>query len=387
MIKDIPNFNLETVTSMYGIPAKRSLNKVSMKKGQLVISANQKIPCICDNCGKEIFKKWSNILKDHNEQRKNLCKPCRSKITVKEFWDKLTEEEYVIQNKKISDSLVGKPLSAEHKEKLRQLNVGSKNGMYGKSQSEETRKKISSKNKGRIDTPEQRLRKSSSRNSYINKHPEYRQKCSNMFLGKKLSVEQIEKRKNKRHFQETKDHIRLNLINFWYDNIRAKENVKKIHSKKIVSKETRKKISSKRIGLKLRVYTKNKISNSICNLIIQGKFNFKSKYKHGCYFSKKNNREHYYRSSYELKAFDILDNDRSVIGYDYEKVKISYEKTNNTVVDLKVYYDNGDIKIIEVKPLSLINEKTNILKFEAIKNFANKNNYLFEIWTERELGI
>jgi len=78
---------------------------------------------------------------------------------------------------KISASLIGKPSrnaghkwTDEHREKMVEANSGSKNPMYGRIQSEETRLKISEKAKGRV--PSLEARKKMSVKAKINNHQE-----------------------------------------------------------------------------------------------------------------------------------------------------------------------------------------------------------------------
>jgi len=52
-----------------------------------------------------------------------------------------------------------------------------------------------------------------------------------------------------------------------------------------------------------------------------------------------------------------------------------------------VYYKNDKPKLIEVKPEATINMWNNPIKITAMKKFAKKNDWNFQIWSEKELGI
>lgn len=121
-----------------------------------------------------------------------------------------------------------------------------------------------------------------------------------------------------------------------------------------------------------------------------------------------------YRSSWELKVLMTLDIDPNVIKYSSEEIVIPYRcKTDNkphryfTDFWVKRKYQDGTIKefIIEVKPFSqtqppkkqqkitkrYIHEvKTyakNVSKWEAAQEFCSKRGWIFEIISEKQLGI
>jgi group I intron endonuclease len=110
---------------------------------------------------------------------------------------------------KLRQSNIGKRLSNEHKQKLREMNTGSNHPQYGKSKSEETKKKMSE----------------------IRKYKSMMGEKSGMY-GKNHSIESIEKIKEKRKLQTFSD-------------------------------ETRKKMSDSRIGRSHSEEWKKKISDSI----------------------------------------------------------------------------------------------------------------------------
>lgn len=111
----------------------------------------------------------------------------------------------------------------------------------------------------------------------------------------------------------------------------------------------------------------------------------------GYFYSKKNKKEIPYRSTYELKAFQILEEDANVKKYDYEKIRVRYRDKN---YKLRSYYPDivtSDKRVIEVKS-QWIFEKQNkeddvFRKFAAAEKWAQKNGYTFEVWTEKELKM
>lgn len=149
--------------------------------------------------------------------------------------------------------------------------------------------------------------------------------------------------------------------------------------KKLCSKEC----SAKYVGDKLRGASKNVgQDNPMYGRVTSTKTVFKT----GRFFSKKNNKEVYYRSSYEERALQIFEDDEDVISYNCEAINIPYKKGRSTVPDYIVKRTNG-ICIIEVKPEKLLNKWDNDLKAKAMQKYADKNNMTFEIWTEKKLSI
>lgn len=107
------------------------------------------------------------------------------------------------------------------------------------------------------------------------------------------------------------------------------------------------------------------------------------------FFSVKNNKNLICRSSYEIKAFNILENDNNVVKYEYEKIKVPYmdkkgsERT--TIVDLLIKYNNNQYKLVEIKPERMMKLWNNKEKIEAIKDYSKRNDIIFEIWNENYL--
>lgn len=115
----------------------------------------------------------------------------------------------------------------------------------------------------------------------------------------------------------------------------------------------------------------------------------KNIYKSGHFVSKKNNRELYYQSSYELLAFEILEQQISVYAYEKCKFSIDYMSPvdgflHKYIPDILVTYVDGRKQIIEIKPIRLLsNEIVKAKASAAQEKFGNK----YAIWTQKDLGL
>jgi len=89
-------------------------------------------------------------------------------------------------------------------------------------------------------------------------------------------------------------------------------------------------------------------------------------------------------SSYELRAEILLDQNPEVLIYQ-DHQSFTSDEGQLRVYDYLVTYKNGDIKLIEVKPKSRIKEFQQ--QIQDNRKYAAKNGWIFEIWTEQELGF
>jgi hypothetical protein len=107
-------------------------------------------------------------------------------------------------------------------------------------------------------------------------------------------------------------------------------------------------------------------------------------YKTGYFFSVKNNETLFYQSSYELKAFEILEKDNDVLSFKKANIFIQYLNDANEkrsyVPDFIATYKNGSKIILEIKPKRLRPE--NFLKFEAGFKYCKEKGFKYEIWDE-----
>jgi len=222
--------------------------------------------------------------------------------------------------------------------------------------SEETKRKISKKHKGKILSEEHKQNIKIS----INK------------LNKSLSI--IERKEKYGH----------------NNNIGSKRSEKQKNNISFATKNGMKKVDMKAIHNRQEV----KLNHSIAatNSIINGLFDVKSDiYKTGYFFSSINNKEFYYRSSYELRAYKQLEEKKDIIKYwKTECLRIPYIDENgqqrNTVPDILVEYKDGKKQIIECKPQWKLDKDIRTkLKIEATQKYCDKNGIVFSIWTEKEL--
>jgi hypothetical protein len=143
-------------------------------------------------------------------------------------------------------------------------------------------------------------------------------------------------------------------------------------------------------GVKKSVSMKRKLSAIATRRHIESPEGFvgeKTRYKQGYYFSKKNNKELYYQSSYELLAFNILEQQDAVVKYEKCKFSIDYVKpsdnfTHKYVPDILVIYDDGRKQIIEIKAeWQLEDEIVKAKQMAAKEKFGDE----YAIWSEKDL--
>lgn len=162
-------------------------------------------------------------------------------------------------------------MTDEIKKKISESNKGFKNGMYGKKQSKEARKKISDAGVGRFLSKESREKISNANKGKNNPN-----------FGKKLSLEHknvlLLSRLGKRHTEESKKKIsesHLGEKNYWYGKKQSKEHIEKRiknNRGKKYSKEHKEKISLSR---KIKFLTYNEARKFVIeNIVTQGIDNF-----------------------------------------------------------------------------------------------------------------
>lgn len=112
------------------------------------------------------------------------------------------------------------------------------------------------------------------------------------------------------------------------------------------------------------------------------------KFASGRFYSSKNHKSLFYRSSYELLAMKKLERMKRVVSYEVEPLLIPYRqsgKRRHYIPDFKVTSTSNKIHLIEVKPARLISRMR--YKEPAARKFAARRGWSFRIWTEVELGI
>lgn len=276
---------------------------------------------------------------------------------------------------------IRKPHTEEWNENIGKANLGRKH-------SEETKQKMSlakigKKRRTRTKEHCKNLSKSLTGKKKSQKH------CENMSKALKGRISPF---KGKKHTQSAKEKNRQAHI--------GKEKTEK--TRKILSlknkgqKRTESQKQSIKIGSKIahnKKDAKENHSNAMSKRIVEKNFNPNSHHKHGYFFSTLNNREFYYRSSYELEAYKLLDDEdsKSIIkSWDTEPFKVAYKDekiTKHTVPDIFIEYKSGKKQLISVKPNCFLKDKDILLKHQAMEKYCIENNIVFSIWTEKELGI
>ncbi|RBQ32787.1 hypothetical protein CRU92_03465 [Arcobacter sp. FW59] len=110
----------------------------------------------------------------------------------------------------------------------------------------------------------------------------------------------------------------------------------------------------------------------------------------GYFPSKKNSRSIFFESMLEKKLFLSLEFDENVLNYLEQPVIIEYTNKNRKTTycpDCLINYKNSESKLIEVKYSSELIDKEDEfkIKFEQAKLYANENNLIFDIFTEKSI--
>lgn len=126
-----------------------------------------------------------------------------------------------------------------------------------------------------------------------------------------------------------------------------------------------------------------------CNKIANGEMiPYTTSSKKGYYFSKTNNKNFYYESSYELIRMKQLD-ELNIPWTKSHGIKIEYlDEDGKLRYHIPDFLVNGNI-IEEVKPFKLITSSfaRNNIKLVAAKKYCDAHNFFYKIITEKELGI
>jgi len=127
-----------------------------------------------------------------------------------------------------------------------------------------------------------------------------------------------------------------------------------------------------------------------CALSINKRTNTGVKHhQRGILFSNKNNREIYYRSSWELKYFKHIEENNEILSYEVETIAIPYilnKEQRYYIPDILIYYKDRK-ELVEIKPYSLTKYEINKLKFEAAYKYSAKNNMVFRVITEKDFDF
>ncbi len=110
--------------------------------------------------------------------------------------------------------------------------------------------------------------------------------------------------------------------------------------------------------------------------------------KSGFYESVKAGRI-FYRSSYELAAYEKLDADVNVVSYQPEPFCLEYQIADSRIrryrPDILVHYTDKDV-LVEVKPTWKFDDPLFVAKMACAQMWATTNGAELQVWTEFTLG-
>lgn len=99
----------------------------------------------------------------------------------------------------------------------------------------------------------------------------------------------------------------------------------------------------------------------------------------------------FYRSSYELRAFQLLDKNPNVSEYIAEPLVIVYQDrfgvTRRYRPDILIHWNSGRTTLVEIKPAWRYDYPEVLEKFTAGTVYAHDRGWEFRIWNEFSLGL
>lgn len=117
----------------------------------------------------------------------------------------------------------------------------------------------------------------------------------------------------------------------------------------------------------------------------------RSRYHRGVHTSPKLVNECHFRSGWEQKYLEHLDNDEQVKSYAYEALKIEYVSNRRThkvrkyIPDVFVHYTDGHDELVEIKPSKRVHNAKNTKKLLAACDWCAAHGVTFKVVTEIEL--
>lgn len=129
--------------------------------------------------------------------------------------------------------------------------------------------------------------------------------------------------------------------------------------------------------------TKEKMSKIRKKAWQEGKHdNLLQSYESGEIYSEKMGRDIKYRSSWEKKVIQYLDQNNDVINFRHEpySIEYQYDQKRHYIPDFLVTYSEGEQKLLEVKPRVFHDSKQNRCKFRAVKEHCEEQDISFEVW-------
>jgi len=115
-----------------------------------------------------------------------------------------------------------------------------------------------------------------------------------------------------------------------------------------------------------------------------------TKFKTGSFYSKKNNKDLYFRSGLESEFYKILEKRRDVLNYSVEALEIEYYfegYTHRYIPDILVEFTDGRKELWEIKPKSQTKLPKNTAKWSAANEYCKKRNWKFIVLTENGLKM
>lgn len=184
--------------------------------------------------------------------------------------------------------------------------------------------------------------------------------------------------------------------------VRSKEVKKSIGDKLRGRKQLREIVEKRRRGLLLHYAvhrkkpnspeTNEKHSKTVSQKILSGELlpGYAS-VKKGRYYSEKSQAEIYYGSSWELIAFELLEQLLTVKSYQRCPFFLKYKQRDGTThryhPDILVTYEDGRQQVIEIKPQNFMADPINQAKFTAAQVYCETHKLTYSVWTEKELKI
>lgn len=152
------------------------------------------------------------------------------------------------------------------------------------------------------------------------------------------------------------------------------------------SEETKKKMSdAKKAFFKTEVGKEAKRKLSILTAKGHTVNKYENAKRQGWFPSKLNDRWMFYGSSYELRFCYILESDKAVESYD---TQIGFNwNGRGRCLDFLIKYKDGTTKAVEVKPEDRLTEQKFIDQIKDSREYAESNQWLFEVCTEKTLGM
>ena len=111
----------------------------------------------------------------------------------------------------------------------------------------------------------------------------------------------------------------------------------------------------------------------------------KPKFREGEYMSNKMQKTIHYRSGYEAKVYEYLDQDAEVLAFDGEGIEIPYifkGQQHKYIPDITVHFTDGRTELWEIKPAAQTMLEKNKCKWYAAGQYCQTRGWEFTVLTE-----